>query len=101
MPDAPQDSDARFLDRVAAYRDAFRKTRMSVLSEDRKRHHEAGQVFVFGHWVGRDDARRLVQRIKRHELLTFTEVVALLTILLVTVYGIWRLFKFLLLPFAG
>jgi hypothetical protein len=92
------ENEARFLERVAQYRQEYRSSRSAAVNEERERRHASDEVYFAGCWVPQSKAGRLVHIFQRKELFTFIEIIVLLAVLLVIAQGLCSLFTFLLLP---
>jgi hypothetical protein len=92
------EEEARFLERVARYRQEYRSSRTVAVNDERERRHANGEVYFAGTWVLRAEADSIALALRRRELVSFFEIVLLLVVLLASALGMCWLFAFLFLP---
>jgi hypothetical protein len=98
MNRARRESESRFLEQVALYREEYRRRHVAEVHEERERRHASGEVYFAGCYVPRAEVGRVAQGLQRHEFLAFFEILVLVVILGGIASGLWQLFVFLLLP---
>lgn len=93
-----REQEARLLEQIACHRQEYRVSRAAKLVAEQEQRHARGEVYVSGCWVPQMEAARIIGILRRREFLALIEIAALLMLLMVSAFGVWSLFGFLLLP---